>query len=36
MYSLQIKEANSILDMPLMYRDGVYHEDAKYIPHNMD
>ena len=36
MYSLQIKESNSILKMPLMYADGQYLESTKLIPQNMD
>ena len=36
MYSIQIKESNSILDMPIMYADGQYLESTKMIPSSMD
>ena len=36
MYSMQIKEANSILEMPVMYADGKYLESTKLIPPSMD
>lgn len=36
MYGLQIKEANSILSMPIMYKDGEIKENKIIIPPNMD
>ena len=36
MYGLVVKEANSLLDRPVIYIDGKLKEERKIIPANMD
>ena len=36
MYGLVVKEANSLLDRPVIFIDGALKEERKIIPANMD